>query len=212
MAREVHIYCPHTITYEECVSVYRLHAGFTAPPWATDDWRWVINVCGEECMNTGAMEADARQNLVKAFGIYQFKYFYSLKVTKLRTLSTHMTCFFLLFSMLKVIKVSLNNIEEEYFFICRIHNYTEYNQQWNVCSAFNPSKCTHTWSSGQPTLWRPGSSWGFGALLKGLTSVVDNSCQSRDSNPQPRVTCLTVYPLEPRLPHFYFIFLWWRFF
>ncbi len=33
---------------------------------------------------------------------------------------------------------------------------------WNVFSAFNPSK----WSSGQPT-----SSWGFGALLKGLTSV-----------------------------------------
>ncbi len=37
------------------------------------------------------------------------------------------------------------------FFICHtiyIHNYTEYNQQWNVFSAFNPSKCTHTWSSG----------------------------------------------------------------
>ncbi len=43
----------------------------------------------------------------------------------------------------------------------------------NVFSAFNPSKCTHTWSSGQPTLRRPGSSWGFGALLKGLTSVVN---------------------------------------
>ncbi len=28
-------------------------------------------------------------------------------------------------------------------FICHIHNYTEYNQQWNVLSAFNPSKCTH---------------------------------------------------------------------
>ncbi len=69
-------------------------------------------------------------------------------------------------------------------FICHIHNYTEYNEQWNVFSAFNPSK----WSSGQPTLRRPGSSWGFGALLKGLTSVVDTSCQSRDSNPQPWVT------------------------
>ncbi len=45
-------------------------------------------------------------------------------------------------------------------FICHIHNYTEYNQQWNVFSAFNPSKCTHTWSSGQPTQRRPGSSWG----------------------------------------------------
>ncbi len=80
-------------------------------------------------------------------------------------------------------------------FICHIHNYTEYNQQWNVLSAFNQSKCTHTWSSGQPTLRRPGSSWGFGALLKGLNSVVDNSCRSRDSNPRPRITSLTCYPL-----------------
>ncbi len=57
-------------------------------------------------------------------------------------------------------------------------------------SAFNPSKCTHTGRSGPP-----GSSWGFGALLKGLISVMDTSCQSRDSNPQPRVTSLTLYPL-----------------
>ncbi len=85
-------------------------------------------------------------------------------------------------------------------FICHIHNYTEYNQQWNVFSAFNPSKCTHTWSSGQPTLRHLGSSWGFSALLKGLTSVMDNSCRSRDSNPQPRVTSPTIYPLEPRPP------------
>ncbi len=27
-------------------------------------------------------------------------------------------------------------------FICHIHNYTEYNEEWNVFSAFNPSKCT----------------------------------------------------------------------
>ncbi len=80
-------------------------------------------------------------------------------------------------------------------FICHIHNYTEYNEEWNVFSAFNPSKCTHTWNSGQPTLQRPGSSWGFSALLKGLTSVMDNSCRSRDSNPQPRITSLTLYPL-----------------
>ncbi len=85
-------------------------------------------------------------------------------------------------------------------FICHIHNYTEYNQQWNVFSAFNPSKCTHTWSSGQPTMRRPGSSWGFGALLKGLTSVVDNSSRSRDSNPQPQVTSPTLYPLGHDCP------------
>ncbi len=56
----------------------------------------------------------------------------------------------------------------------------------------------------------PGSSWGFGALLMGLTSVVDNSCQSRDSNPQPRVTSPTLYLLGhncPWLPWFTFIIL-----
>ncbi len=67
----------------------------------------------------------------------------------------------------------------------------------NSCSAFNPSKVhthssehthtvntnteqwthtqqwTHTWSSGLPfMLRRPGSSWGFGALLKGTSVVV----------------------------------------
>ncbi len=54
---------------------------------------------------------------------------------------------------------------------------------WNFCSAFNPSKVhthtavnthapwTHTRSSGQPFMLRcPGSSWGFGALLKGTSS------------------------------------------
>ncbi len=46
----------------------------------------------------------------------------------------------------------------------------------------------------------PVSSRGFCALLKGLNSVVDNSCRSWDSNPQPRVKRPTLYPLEPRLP------------
>ncbi len=91
-------------------------------------------------------------------------------------------------------------------FICHINNYTEYNEEWNVFSAFNPSKCTHTWSSGKPTVRRPGSSfWGIGALPKGLTSVVDTSCQSRDSNPQPWVTsgfksnALSIRPQLPKL-------------
>ncbi len=69
-------------------------------------------------------------------------------------------------------------------FICHIHNYTEYNQQWNVFSAFNPSKCTHTPGAvGSQHCSAQGSSWGFGALLKGLTSVVDNSCRSREFEP-----------------------------
>ncbi len=41
------------------------------------------------------------------------------------------------------------------------NNYTEYNQQWNVFSAFDPSKCahthTHTWSSGHCSLRRSSS-------------------------------------------------------
>ncbi len=72
-----------------------------------------------------------------------------------------------------------------------------------LCSAFNPFKCTHTWSSGHTHTWssgQPGSSLRFGALLKGLTSVVDNSCRSRDSNPQPRVTSPTLYPLDHDCP------------
>ncbi len=51
-----------------------------------------------------------------------------------------------------------------------------------MCSLHLTHPSAHTWSSGQPTLQRPESSWGFGALLKGLTSVVDTSCQSRDLN------------------------------
>ncbi len=31
-----------------------------------------------------------------------------------------------------------------FFLISHIHNYTEYNQQWNVFSVFEPSKHTHT--------------------------------------------------------------------
>ncbi len=55
----------------------------------------------------------------------------------------------------------------------------------NLCSAFNPSKCTHTvvnththTVNTHPKQWaaillrRLGSSWGFGVLLKGLTSVM----------------------------------------
>ncbi len=57
----------------------------------------------------------------------------------------------------------------------------------NSCSAFNPSKVhthsseythrehapgIHYRSSGQPMLRHPGSIWGFGALLKGISVVV----------------------------------------
>ncbi len=88
----------------------------------------------------------------------------------------------------------------EYVFICHVHNYIEYNQQWNVFSVFNPSKCTHTHTHAHARTCTHGavgrrhsSSRGF--FLKGLTSVVDNSCRSRESNPQPRVTSPPLYPL-----------------
>ncbi len=59
-----------------------------------------------------------------------------------------------------------------------------YNQQWNVFSAFNPFKHTHLeqWTADTT---RARGAVGFGALLKGLTSVVDNSYRSRDSNFEP---------------------------
>ncbi len=69
-----------------------------------------------------------------------------------------------------------------------------------MCSLHLTHPSTHTRSSGQPMQRRPGSSRGFGALLKGLTSVVDTSYRSRDSNPQPRVTSPTLYPLGHDCP------------
>ncbi len=42
----------------------------------------------------------------------------------------------------------LEEEEEEELFICHIHSYTEYNPAVKCSSAFNPSKSTHTWSSG----------------------------------------------------------------
>ncbi len=59
-------------------------------------------------------------------------------------------------------------------FICHIHNYTVYNEEWNVFSAFNPSKCTHL------------EQWAADCAAPGEQSWT--SCQSQDSNPQPWVT------------------------
>ncbi len=104
-------------------------------------------------------------------------------------------------------------------FICHIHNYTEYNEEWNVFSAFNPSKCTHleqwaadcaapgeqSWTSCQsrdfylhlarviflePTVQRPGSSRGLPARAGIQTHNLG----------LPRVSSPTLYPLGQRLP------------
>ncbi len=92
-------------------------------------------------------------------------------------------------------------------FICHIHNYTEY----NVFSAFNPSKCTHTRSSGQPTLQRPGSSWGFGALLKAQSWTLPARAGIRTHNlGLPRVSSPTLYPLGHDWPSCGFVTEWGR--
>ncbi len=76
-------------------------------------------------------------------------------------------------------------------FICHIHNYTEYNEEWNVFSAFNPSKCTHL------------EQWAADCAAPGDQSWT--SCRSRDSNPQPWVTsgfksnALSIRPTTARL-------------
>ncbi len=73
---------------------------------------------------------------------------------------------------------------------------------------------THTRSSGQPfMLRRPGSSWGFGPLLKGTSVMVlrveralyihsptNNPCRTWDSNPQPLDYESDSLTIRPRLP------------
>ncbi len=90
----------------------------------------------------------------------------------------------------------------------------------NLSSAFNPSKCTLTAVNTHLEQWaaifrRPGSSWGIGALLKGLTSVVvlkveralvftpptDNPCRTWESNRQPLGYKSNSLTIRPRLPH-----------
>ncbi len=104
-------------------------------------------------------------------------------------------------------------------------------QVWRP-SAFNPSKCTHTVVSSEqtnththththsvnthPEQWAanaaaPGNSWGFGALLKDLTSVMVlrwrerwtstyNPCWTGDPNPQPLGYKSDSLSIRPRLP------------
>ncbi len=86
------------------------------------------------------------------------------------------------------IKATWASITPRMSFICHIHNYTEYNEEWNVFSAFNPSKCTHL------------EQWAADCAAPGEQSWT--SCRSRDSNPQPWVTWgfKSNYPLGQRLP------------
>ncbi len=67
-------------------------------------------------------------------------------------------------------------------------------------SVFNPSKCTYTWSSGQPTQRRRGAVGG--SVPCSRVSPQSNSCRSRDSNPQPRITSVWSSRLEIGKAHF----------
>ncbi len=75
-------------------------------------------------------------------------------------------------------------------------------------------KWTHTRSSGQPCYKRPGSSWGFSALLKDTSVVVlrvkstlyihslaYNPCRTGDSNPQPLDYKSDFLTIRPRLQY-----------
>ncbi len=86
----------------------------------------------------------------------------------------------------------------------------------NLCSAFNPSKSTHTVNT-HPEQWAAnGEQMGVRCLAQRVSSQswywrwrerslftpsTDNSCRTRDSNPQPRVTSLTLYPLGHNCPY-----------
>ncbi len=75
-------------------------------------------------------------------------------------------------------------------FICHIHNYTEYNEEF---SAFNPSKCTHL------------EQWAADCAAPGEQSWT--SCRSRDSNRQPWVTSgfkSNALSIRPTTAHFLF--------
>ncbi len=83
-------------------------------------------------------------------------------------------------------------------------------QQW-VVNTHTP--WTHTQSSGQPLLQRPGSNWGFGALLKGTSVMVLKvervlfihnphlqSLPVRESNQQPSGYKPNSLTARPQLP------------
>ncbi len=95
-----------------------------------------------------------------------------------------------------------DSAEEEESFICHIHNYTEYNQQWNVFSAFtqvNPS--AHT--LGAVGSWRccaRGAVGGSVPCLRVSPQSWTIPAGAEIRNPQPWVTSPTLYPLQLRLP------------
>ncbi len=102
-------------------------------------------------------------------------------------------------------KISIGTVQIfQYRYLSKYRYFWQhYNEEWNVFSAFNPSKCTHTW-----TLWRPGSSWGFGALHKGLSRgrfLPEPGFEHTTLGLKPRVSSPTLYPLGHDCPQVHYL-------
>ncbi len=99
------------------------------------------------------------------------------------------------------------------FYLSHTQLYREYITSSEMYSLYlTHPKWTHPeqWAA---MLQRPGSSWGFGALLKDTSVVVleedtpptNNPCRTWDSNPQPSAYKSDSLSIRPRLPQ---LFLW----
>ncbi len=82
--------------------------------------------------------------------------------------------------------------------ICALHltHPSAHAQQWVVNTNIH-TPWTHTRSCGQPMPRRPGSCWEFGALLKGLTSVVVLKVERALDIHSPHLQSLPDLRLEP---------------
>ncbi len=68
-------------------------------------------------------------------------------------------------------------------------------------SAFNPSKCAHTWSSGQPTLQHPGSSLGVRCLAQGSHLSHGQFLSEQRFKPTTSGYKSNALTIRPWLPH-----------
>ncbi len=145
---------------------------------------------------------------------------YEIKILSTEICELYLLNIFLSFSILNLLtRLHINTVWVEEDFLFDTYTIMQNITSSEICALHLTHSSAHTPGA---VARHPGSSWGFGALLKGLTSVVvlkvertlvihpphNNSCQSRDSNPQPRVTSPMLYPLGHNCPvwmHFFFI-------
>ncbi len=93
--------------------------------------------------------------------------------------------------------IQIGNVEEEeYFFLFVTYTIIQIIASSEMCFLHLTHPSIHT--PGAVGRRRCGVRGAVGGSVPcSRVSVVDNSCQSRDSNPQPRVTSPTLNPLEP---------------